>query len=208
VRSSSDRPTKLMVRYYLVVLDQFHPLIPLSDTTTSASSTIQRLQQRQRAPACLQYSQALYSQSPSPTRNQTFDNVNRRTALSNGTRAQRLQHPRNAHYSRMFSTLSLLESPRQPPPYTNSVPLDYANPAAGTTQIAMIRFPAQTLPRRGSIFVNPGSHLRDLFCASASSHSRLSRWPGRERRGLVDDPCLYISSHCRQRLGCPQFRST
>ena len=104
------------------------------------------------------------------------------------------------------STLSLLESPRQPLPYTNSVPLDYANPAAGTTQIAMIRFPAQTLPRRGSIFMNPGSHPRDLFRAS-SSDSRLSRWPGRERRGLVDGPCLYIPSHRRQRLGCPQFRS-
>ena len=54
------------------------------------------------------------------------------------------------------------------PPYTNSVPLDYANPAAGTTQIAMIRFPARTLPRRGSIFMNPGSRLRDLPCANAS----------------------------------------
>ena len=178
----------------------------------------QRLRQRRQrqlryAPACLQYSQALHSQSPSSTRprlptvSQTFDNANRRTAPSDGSHAQMLQHPRNAHYSRMFFTLSLLKSPRQPPPYTNSVPLDYANPATGTTQIAMIRFPAQILPRRGSIFMNPGLHLRDLFCASASSHSRLSRWPGRERRGPVEGPCLYIPSHRRQRLGCPQFRS-
>jgi hypothetical protein len=97
-----------------------------------------------------------------PSLSQTFDNANRRIALSNGNRAQTLQHPWNAHYSRMTSTLSLPKSTRQPPPYTNSVPLDYAKPAAGTTQIAMIRFTARTLPRRGSIFVNPGSHLHDL----------------------------------------------
>ena len=61
----------------------------------------------------------------------------------------------------MSSTI-LPKSICQPPRYINSVPLDYANPAVGTTQIAMIRYPAQTLPRRGSIFVNPGEHLRDL----------------------------------------------
>jgi len=55
---------------------------------------------------------------------------------------------------------------RQPLCYTNSVPLDYAKPAAGTIQIAMIRYPAQRLPRQGSMFMNPGSHLRDLSCAS------------------------------------------
>ncbi len=88
-------------------------------------------------------------------------------------------------------------------PNPNSVPLDYANPAAGTTEIAMIRFPAQTLPRRGSIFMNPGSHLPDLSCAYASSHSRLSRWSGRERRGLVGRWCPCIPIHRRHRLGCP-----
>ena len=81
-------------------------------------------------------------------------------------------------------------------PYTNSVPLDYANPAAGTTQIAMIRFQAEILPRRGSIFMNPGSHLCDLPCAS-TSHSRLSRWSGRGRRGVVDNWCPYVPIHRR-----------
>ena len=81
--------------------------------------------------------------------------------------------------------------------YANSVPLDYANPAAGTTQIVIIRYPAEILPRRGSIFVNPGSHLHALFWADAASHSRLSRWSGSERRGLVSGACLCIPFHRR-----------
>jgi hypothetical protein len=49
-----------------------------------------------------------------------------------------------------------------------SVPLDYAKPAAGTTQIAMIRYPAQKTPRKGSMFMNPGPHVRNLSCLPLS----------------------------------------
>ena len=87
----------------------------------------------------------------------------------------------------------------------NSVPLDYANPAAGTTQIAMIRYAAKTLPRKGSIFANPGLRLPVL---TPASHSPLYRWSGPERRELVDGQCLYTPIHHWHRLGCPQFRSS
>ena len=91
------------------------------------------------------------------------------------------------------------------PRYVNSVPLDYANPAAGTTQIAMIRYAAKTLPRKGSIFANPGLRLPVL---TPASHSPLYRWSGPERRELVDGQCLYTPIHHWHRLGCPQFRSS
>ena len=122
------------------------------------------------ASVCFQYLQELESQSPSPMRplfptlSQIFDNASRTTARDYGNGVQTLsQWP--VQISRMSSTIPLFKSMCQvTTPYANSVPLDYANPAAGTTQIVIALYQATILPRRGSIFANPGSHLHALSC--------------------------------------------
>jgi hypothetical protein len=145
-----------------------HPLLvsPFPDTHDPHSPQQAQRQQRQRLHrwACLQFPhrlclQALHSQSPSPTR-PSFNIAGPQTVQSNGSHVQTLKLLGSVHYSRMSSTLTLFKSMCRSRD-NNSVPLDYAKPAAGTAQIAMIRYPARTLPRRGSMFMNPGSHLRD-----------------------------------------------
>ncbi|KAG8955757.1 hypothetical protein FRC03_011091 [Tulasnella sp. 419] len=37
-----------------------------------------------------------------------------------------------------------------------AVPLDYANPSAGSARLAVIRYKATATPRLGSLFLNPG----------------------------------------------------